>query len=96
MDNNQKDVRSSSPDRSKLEAGLVETLYSEQGEPCYVIKDELDVKEYAVLAKQVLESEKDIAHDFTGKVTNESGDREAVFEYKSGWFLEGLAEGEVE
>ncbi|MGM9478095.1 hypothetical protein ACS5PU_16840 [Pedobacter sp. GSP4] len=83
-------------DRARFEEGLVETRYTEQGEPYYVVRDGLDVEEYAALAKSVLESEKDIAHDFKGRVISEAGDREAFFDYKSGWFLEGLAEGELE
>ncbi|RBQ11298.1 hypothetical protein [Pedobacter miscanthi] len=96
MENNQNNATASSPDRAKFEEGLIETRYTEQGEPYYMIKDGLNTEEYARLAKKVLESEKDIAHDFRGKVINESGNSEAFFEYKSGWFLEGLAEGEVE
>ncbi|GAA4200036.1 hypothetical protein GCM10022289_11300 [Pedobacter jeongneungensis] len=82
--------------RNKFEEGVVETRWTDVGEPYYVIRDGLDLEEYAAMAKAVLESEKDIAHDFTGKVISESGDREVLFEYKSGWFLEGLAEGEIE
>ncbi|MGM9476177.1 hypothetical protein ACS5PU_07095 [Pedobacter sp. GSP4] len=96
MNNNQKLGSVSSADRAKFEEGVVETCYTEQGEPYYVIRNGLDVKAYALLAKQVLEAEKDIAHDFKGKVINESRDKEAFFEYKSGWFLEGLADGEIE
>jgi len=79
----------------KFEAGVIETVWSETGEPHYVIKNGLNVREYAFLAKKSLENERIIAHDFTSYVINESGER-ADFEYKSGWFLEGLAEQEME
>jgi len=92
----QKEGGQSSADRVKFEQAVVETRYTGQGEPYYIIKDGLELETYAALAKAVLESEKDIAHDFQGKVISESGDREAVFEYKSGWFLDGLANGEIE
>jgi len=82
--------------QSKFDQGVVESIWSENGELSYVIKDGLDVEEYAMIIKEVLESEKEIAHDFAGKVTDESGTASAKFEYKSGWFLEGLAGGEIE
>ncbi len=82
--------------KTKFDDGLIESLWSENGELMYIIKDGLDLNEYALLAKQILESEGDIAHDFTGKVTNESKNEFARFEYRSGWFLDGLAEGEIE
>lgn len=96
MDNDKNSGALNGADRARFEEGLVETRYTEQGEPWYVIRDGLNVEEYAVLAKSVLETEKDIAHDFKGKVISESGDSEAFFDYKSGWFLEGLAGGEIE
>lgn len=82
--------------RDQFEKGLVETVWSERGEPSYIIQDGLDVYAYAQMAKQLLEDEKLIAHDFTGTVKNEDGLKSATFEYHSGWFLEGLAEGEIE
>ncbi|WP_316847171.1 hypothetical protein [Pedobacter psychrodurus] len=62
----------------------------------YIINDGLDLNEYALVAKQILESEGDIAHDFSGKVTNKSKTGSVRFEYKSGWFLDGLTNGEIE
>jgi len=82
--------------KQNFEAGVIESLWSENGELVYVIKDDLDLEEYAILAKRVLESEGDIAHDFTGKVTHPGKAEFARFYYRSGWFLEGLAAGEVE
>ncbi|MEH3112875.1 hypothetical protein [Pedobacter terrae] len=82
--------------KKKFDEGLIESLWSENGELMYIIKDGLDLNEYALLAKQILESEGDIAHDFTGKVTNQSKTEYARFDYRSGWFLDGLAEGEIE
>jgi hypothetical protein len=82
--------------KKKFEDGVIESLWSENGELMYIIKDGLDLNEYAQTAKQILESEGDIAHDFTGKVTNNSKTGSARFEYKSGWFLDGLADGEIE
>ena len=82
--------------KKKFDDGLIESLWSENGELMYIIKDGLDLNKYALLAKQVLESEGAIAHDFTGKVTNKSKSEFARFEYRSGWFLDGLAEGEIE
>ncbi|MGN7988792.1 hypothetical protein ACTJKC_15690 [Pedobacter sp. 22226] len=96
MEINQNGGALEAANRNKFEEGVVETRWMDVGEPHYVIRDGLDLEEYAARAKAVLESEKDIAHDFTGKVISESGDREVLFEYKSGWFLEGLAEGEIE
>lgn len=80
---------------NRFESGVIETVWSETGEPHYIIQDGLNVKEYASLAKKSLENEHIIAHDFTSYVINGSGER-ADFEYKSGWFLEGLAEQEME
>ncbi len=82
--------------KKKFDEGLIESQWSENGELMYIVKDGLNLEEYALLAKQILESEGDIAHDFTGKVTNKSKTESARFEYRSGWFLDGLAEGEVE
>ncbi|QDW26294.1 hypothetical protein FFJ24_016315 [Pedobacter sp. KBS0701] len=82
--------------KKKFDDGVIESVWSENGELMYVIKDGLDLNEYALTAKQILESEGDIAHDFTGKVTNESKTETARFEYKSGWFLDGLVDGEIE
>lgn len=82
--------------KERFDDGLIESLWSENGELMYIIKEGLDLNEYALLAKKILESEGDIAHDFTGKVTNKSKTEFARFEYRSGWFLDGLAEGEIE
>ncbi len=82
--------------KQKFEDGMIESVWSENGELTYIIKDGLDLNEYALAAKQILESDSDIAHDFVGKVTNESKSASAKFEYRSGWFLDGLAEGEIE
>ncbi|MGN8056156.1 hypothetical protein ACTJKN_07780 [Pedobacter sp. 22163] len=87
--------RLTTEEASRFESGVVETVWSEAGEPHYIIKDGLNVKEYASLAKKYLENERIIAHDFTSHVINGSGER-VDFEYKSGWFLEGLAEQEME
>ncbi|MFD2288858.1 hypothetical protein GJU39_06085 [Pedobacter petrophilus] len=96
MNNEDKAARASQADHNKFEQGLLETRWTETGEPFYVVKDGNDLKEFALLAKLILEDEKAIAHDFTSKVVSESGDQEVSFEYKSGWFLEGLGEGEIE
>jgi hypothetical protein len=82
--------------QAKFDQGVVESIWSENGELSYVIKDGLNIEEYAIVIKEVLESQKEIAHDFAGTVTNESRTAFAKFEYKSGWFLEGLADGEIE
>jgi len=82
--------------KKKFENGVIESAWSENGELTYIIKDGLDLNEYALAAKLVLESERDIAHDFTGKITNSSKTGFVKFEYRSGWFLDGLADGEIE
>ncbi|KLT67327.1 hypothetical protein [Pedobacter sp. BMA] len=82
--------------RKEFEAGLVEEKLTENGIPFFVIRDGLDLAQYALLAKQVLEAEKLIAHDFTSDVVNESGTERRSFDYESGWFLEGISGGEVE
>lgn len=86
----------SQQDKKIFEEGLVETKWTTTGEPYYIIKDGADPAVFAQLAKAILEDEKIIAHDFTSKVVNESGKQEAEFTYKSGWFLEGIAEREME
>lgn len=78
--------------QTRFKAGIVRSDWSENGELTYVIKDGLDLDEYAQMAKKVLESEREIAHDFVGKVTSESGDHSVKFQYSSGWFLEGMAD----
>ena len=40
----------------RFESGVIETVWSETGEPHYIVKDGLDVKEYAALAKKSLEN----------------------------------------
>ena len=82
--------------QAKFDQAVVESIWSENGELSYVIKDGLDLDEYAQVIKAVLESQKEIAHDFSGTVTNESKTVRSTFQYNSGWFLEGLAEGEIE
>jgi len=82
--------------KHKFDDGVIESLWSENGELTYIIKDGLDLNEYALAAKQILESDRDIAHDFTGKVTHQSETGSARFEYRSGWFLDGIANGETE
>lgn len=84
------------PTQHKFDQGVLEALWSENGELTYIIKDGLDLDEYALLAKTLLEKSGEIAHDFTGKVTNKSETGSARFEYRSGWFLNGLAKGETE
>lgn len=96
MENSSKRAEFNTADRKRFDEGLIETRWTETGEPYYVIRDGLDLEEFARLAKARLEEDKEIAHDFSTKVINESGNMEVPFEYKSGWFLEGLAEGEVE
>jgi len=81
--------------RKKFEDAVVETVLSESGAQTYIIKDGLDLKEYASLAKIILEANGDIAHDFNGRVVNESKTDHADFEYKSRWPLDGLAEIEI-
>ncbi|RZK15196.1 MAG: hypothetical protein EOO86_17165 [Pedobacter sp.] len=80
----------------KFNEALVETIWSDSGTPSYVIKEGLNPEEYSKMAKQILEAEHVIAHDFTIKVSTESGSQSAKLEYQSGWFLEGLGAGEVE
>ena len=92
MNNQDKAPVASQADHEKFERGLLETRWTEAGEPYYVIRDGHDLSEFAALAKLILEDEKAIAHDFTTKVINEAGDEEVEFEYKSGWFLDGLGE----
>ncbi|WP_316809492.1 hypothetical protein [Pedobacter agri] len=82
--------------RQKFNDALLETIWSDTGAPSYIIKEGLDPEEYSIMAKQLLEAEQIIAHDFTSEVRDESGSKSAKFDYKSGWFLEGLGEGEVE
>ncbi|WP_316831721.1 hypothetical protein [Pedobacter aquatilis] len=82
--------------RALFDQALIQEQLSERGERSYIIRNGLNVAEYALLAKELLEAEKLIAHDFTGLVKSEDGTREANFEYHSGWPLDGLAQGEVE
>jgi len=82
--------------KNKFEEGILKSLWSENGQLTYVVKNGFDVNEFALLAKKVLENSNEIAHDFTGTVINEDNTASATFDYKSGWFLEGLAKGEVE
>lgn len=76
--------------------GLIETIWSDTGSPSYVIKNGLDPELYSKMAKQILEAEHIIAHDFKSEVKTEDGSASANFEYQSGWFLEGLGGGEME
>jgi len=80
---------------TRFKAGVIRSDWSENGELTYVIKDGLNLDEYAQMAKTVLESQREIAHDFVGKVSNESGSHSVKFKYSSGWFLEGLADPQV-
>jgi|GEM_PF-616206 len=82
--------------QEKFEAGVVESVLSESGAITYIVKDELDLQEYALIAKTILERNAEIAHDFKGRVVNESKTDHADFEYKSGWPLDRLSEGEIE
>ncbi|WP_421944634.1 hypothetical protein [Pedobacter sp.] len=86
----------SEAERNKFESGVLETLYTETGIPYFVIKSGLDLAEYASLAKLALEDERQIAHDFTSKVTDESGEQQVEFTYRSKWFLDGLATKDME
>ncbi|KQS40954.1 hypothetical protein [Pedobacter sp. Leaf194] len=82
--------------QKKFEAGVVESVLSESGALTYIVKDGLDLTEYAAMAKQVLETHGEVAHDFKGRVVNESKTDHADFVYKSGWPLDHLSEGEIE
>ncbi|WP_443943762.1 hypothetical protein ACJVDH_12625 [Pedobacter sp. AW1-32] len=75
---------------------LVETILTENGEITYVLDDGLDLAEYAQMAKKLLQAKKEIAHDFVGTVTNKSRNESHTFTYNSGWFLDGIAGGEME
>ena len=92
MDNQKPVPRLTEAQQKKFEDGLFETRWTEAGEPYFVVEDGVYLKEFAALAKMVLESKKEIAHDFTSKVISKSGEEEVPFEYQSGWFLEGLGE----
>ncbi|MCX2431379.1 hypothetical protein [Pedobacter sp. GR22-10] len=92
MDNQNHVPQLTEEQQKKFEEGLVETRWTEAGEPYFVIEDGLNLDEFALLAKAVLESKKEIAHDFTSKVIRKSGEEEVTFKYHSGWFLEGLGE----
>jgi hypothetical protein len=81
--------------QKKLDQGIVESTWTESGELSYVIQNGLNVEDYARIIKAMLESQNEIAHDFWGTVTNESKTSSARFQYKSGWFLEGLANGDI-
>lgn len=96
MIENNKTTDFSDADMQKFNEGVLETLWTDNGIPYFVIKDGFDLKEYARLAKLSLERDREIAHDFTSKVVDETGTKEEPFDYKSKWFLEGLAEGEIE
>jgi len=80
----------------KFDDGVLETIWTDNGIPYFIIKSGLDLSEYARLAKLSLEHERQIAHDFTSKVTDESGEQEVKFTYRSKWFLEGLADGDMD
>jgi len=82
--------------RTKFNKVLVDTVWSDNGELGYVIQDGFDLNEYAQIAKKILEADRDIAHDFVGTVSNLSQTEVVTFDYRSGWFLEGIADGEIE
>jgi len=86
----------SEADKRKFNDGVLETIWTDNGIPCFIIKSGLDLTEYARLAKLSLEQDRQIAHDFTSKVTDESGEEEVKFTYSSKWFLEGLASKDME
>jgi len=80
MDDNKKSGALDGTHRIRLEAGLIEARYTGQGEPYQVVRDGIDAGEYAALAKAVLGSANDIAHDFKRRVISGSGDGEAFFD----------------
>ncbi|QDW25115.1 hypothetical protein FFJ24_009955 [Pedobacter sp. KBS0701] len=82
-------------ERKKFEDGVLEIIWTDSGIPYFIIKSGLDLSEYAHLAKLSLEHYRQIAHDFTSKVTDESGEQEVEFTYCSKWFLEGLSNEDV-
>lgn len=82
--------------KTKFNKVLIETLWSDKGEISYVIEDGFDLQEYAQMAKRILEADRDIAHDFVGTVMNKSQTEVVEFQYRSGWFLEGIADGDLE
>lgn len=82
--------------RTKFNKVLVDTVWSDNGELGYVIQDGFDLNEYAQMAKKILEADRDIAHDFVGTVSNQSQTEVVTFDYRSGWFLEGISDGEIE
>ncbi|WP_421940096.1 hypothetical protein [Pedobacter sp.] len=82
--------------RTKFNKVLVDTVWSDNGELGYIIQDGFDLNEYAEMAKKILEADRDIAHDFVGTVSNQSQTEVVTFDYRSGWFLEGIADGEIE
>jgi len=86
----------SEAERKKFDDGVLETIWTDNGIPYFIIKCGLDLSEYARLAKLSLEHNRQIAHDFTSKVTDESGEKEVEFTYLSKWFLEGLANEDME
>ena len=96
MSTNTDEPQFSEADKKKFDTGVTETLWTDNGIPYFIIKSGLDLAEYARLAKLSLEHERQIAHDFTSKVTDESGAHEVKFTYRSKWFLEGLASKDVE
>lgn len=81
--------------RTKFNKVLVDTVWSDNGELGYVIQDGFDLNEYAQMAKKILEADRDIAHDFVGTVSNQSQTEVVTFDYRSGWFLEGISDGEI-
>ena len=83
-------------EKKKFDDGVLETIWTDNGIPYFIIKSGLDLSEYARLAKLSLEHDRQIAHDFTSKVTDESGEQEVKFTYRSKWFLEGLANEDME
>ena len=96
MNTNTNDPQFNEVDKKKLDDGILETIWTDNGIPYFIIKSGLDLVEYAQLAKRFLEHEGQIAHDFTSKVTDESGEQKVKFTYRSNWFLEGLAVKDME
>lgn len=80
----------------QIKAGLIEEKRNGQGIPYYVSRKETDLEALAFQIKAYLEKENLVAHDFSTKVWNKDQTQSAQIDYRSGWPIDGIADGELE
>jgi len=80
----------------QIKAGLIEEKFNEQGIPHYVLHTDGDLETVASRIKAYLEKEQLVAHDFDTKLWKEDLSESVNIDYRSGWPIDGIANGEVE